>query len=221
MSRHREVDVGAERLERWVTGFGERHGGAVVSAATPRQIELAAADGALAVVHVPFGGLAEEALATAGSDPILLTRAVVTHATLPREVAVIMVRRGGYAVAAVTAGQVTASKVGSKYVQGRTAAGGWSQQRFARRRDGQVHGLLVAACDVAVRLLVPMRAAVLVTGGDRALVERVLADPRLAGLTRLPRGQHLQIGDPRNDDVKALPQSLRLVRIQLTEPDEA
>ena len=36
--------------------------------------------------------------------------------------------------------RLVASKVDSYYVQGRTAAGGWSQQRFARRRENQATG---------------------------------------------------------------------------------
>ena len=46
-----------------------------------------------------------------------------------------------------------ASKVGSGYVQGRTKAGGWSQQRFARRRANQAHALWNDAADVAARIL--------------------------------------------------------------------
>ena len=46
-------------------------------------------------------------------------------------------RRGGYAVGLASGGGFTASKVGSRHVQSRTAAGGWSQQRFARRRGSR------------------------------------------------------------------------------------
>jgi hypothetical protein len=39
-------------------------------------------------------------------------------------------------------GGLLAHKVGTRYVQSRTAAGGWSQQRFARRRDNQADELV-------------------------------------------------------------------------------
>ena len=109
-------------------------------------------------------------------------------------------------------------KVGSRYVQGRTAAGGWSQQRFARRRAGQVHGLVGTATEVAVRVLLPgIGDDALITGGDRALIDRVLADPRLQPLGRLYRGLHLEIGDPKFDLVKELPERGRAIRIALEE----
>ena len=52
----------------------------------------------------------------------------------------------------------------------------------------------------------------------RSLVDRVLADPRLHALAGLPRGPHLQVGDPRTDVVKALPDRLTRVSITLVEP---
>ena len=133
-------------------------------------------------------------------------------------VAVLLVRRGGYACAVVRDGRVVASKVGTRYVQGRTAAGGWSQQRFARRRAKQTDELAGAAADVAVRVLAGSDAACVATGGDRPLVDRVLADPRLRALAGLPRGPHLQVGDPRADVVRALPDLLSRVSVTLVEP---
>ncbi len=63
-------------------------------------------------------------------------------------------------------------------MQGRTKAGGQSQQRFARRRDNQARQAYEAAADHAARLL-GEGAPHVVTGGDHAAVDEVLADPRL------------------------------------------
>jgi hypothetical protein len=204
----RTVHVDARRLERWVAGFGERHG-AVTTEVVDGAVVLSGADGALASLAVPYPPLD---LAGA-ADPVA---ALVAHALAGRRVAVLLVRRGGYAVALVAGGTVAASKVGSRYVQGRTAAGGWSQQRFARRREGQTAGLLDAAAATAVRVLAGPAPDVVVTGGDRTLADRLLADPRLRDLARLPRERHLDVGDPRAADVAALPERLRGVRITLT-----
>ena len=76
---------------------------------------------------------------------------------------------------------VLESKVGQRHVQGRTKAGGQSQQRFARRRDNQARVAFEAAAEHAARILEPVE--VVVTGGDHVAVDAVLADPRLAGLT--------------------------------------
>jgi hypothetical protein len=117
--------------------------------------------------------------------------------------AVVLVRRGGYAVAVVEAGSIVTHKVGRRHVQSRTAAGGWSQQRFARRRGNQADELVRAVRDHACRLLVRppvgesgLTAFGLVVGGDRALVTDVLDDPRLAALAALPRRELYDLPDP-------------------------
>jgi hypothetical protein len=152
------------------------------------------------------------------ATPAEVAAALLADAYGCRVLRALMIRRGGYACAVLTDDQVTASKVGSRYVQGRTAAGGWSQQRFARRRDGQVHTLVGSATEVAVRILLPAGPGdALVTGGDRPLIDRVLADPRLKPLAQLRRGPHLEIGDPRSDLVNELPDRGRSIRITLDE----
>jgi hypothetical protein len=200
----RTVEVGAARLERWAAGFEERHGAVTVSA-DGEGLALAAADGATASFAHPWGS---------GATAAAFAAAVLA----PRRVGVLLVRRGGYACAVVDAGRVVTSKVGHRYVQGRTAAGGWSQQRFARRREKQTGELAGSAADVAARLLTEPLPGVVATGGDRPLVDRVLADPRLRPLARLPRGPHLAIGEPKADVVRALPDLLTRVVVTLTEP---
>jgi hypothetical protein len=110
---------------------------------------------------------------------------------------VVLVRRGGYAVAVAEAGSVRESKVGTRHVQSRTAAGGWSQQRFARRRGNQADELVRAVRDHTARLLPLGRVEGLVLGGDRSLVREVLDDPRLAHLDALPRRELYDLRDPR------------------------
>ena len=124
--------------------------------------------------------------------------------------AVLLVRRGGYAVALVDGSTLVAHKVGSRHVQSRTAAGGWSQQRFARRRGNQADALVSAVQDHLVRILDGQRAPVaLLAGGDRALVADVLADPRLGHLAALPQRTAYAIADPNR---KVMDETLRLSR---------
>ncbi len=105
----------------------------------------------------------------------------------------LLVRKGGFAVARLEGDQLVESKVGQRHVQGRTKAGGQSQQRFARRRDNQARQAYEAAAEHAARILagVPL----IVTGGDHAAVEAVLADRRLAGRHVVP--PFLAVPDPR------------------------
>ena len=91
----------------------------------------------------------------------------------------LLVRKGGFAVARLAGERIVESKVGQRHVQGRTKAGGQSQQRFARRRDNQARQAYEAAADHAARILGGPRGR-WSTGGDHAAVDEVLADPRLA-----------------------------------------
>ena len=90
-------------------------------------------------------------------------------------------------------------KVGSRQVHGRSAAGGWSQQRFARRREGQVRVALAAAADLAATLLVPEAATLdaVVLGGDRRSVDTVLADAAAGPAAAAGGPPLLDVPDPR------------------------
>ena len=73
--------------------------------------------------------------------------------TLPADWGLLLVRKGGFAVARLAGERLVDSKVGQRHVQGRTKAGGQSQQRFARRRGNQARQAYEAAADHAARLL--------------------------------------------------------------------
>ncbi|MGA0066643.1 MAG: acVLRF1 family peptidyl-tRNA hydrolase [Candidatus Nanopelagicales bacterium] len=202
----RTVQVPASRLARWVAGFGERHGGANESIVDGR-LHLAGTDTATATLSPPFP---VRAASTADF--------IDAVARVPRT-GVILIRRGGFAAAIVEGTAVIASDVGKRHVQGRTAAGGWSQQRFARRRDKQVHELVDAAVGYVVRTVLPALPVVyLATGGDGPLIEAVLEDPRLRPLRTIARGPHLDVPDPRRDVVNSLPERLTTVSIELIDP---
>ncbi len=144
----------------------------------------------------------------------------MTHAEAERRVAVLLVRLGGYAAGVFDGDRLIASKVGSRQVHGRSAAGGWSQQRFARRRDKQVSEALRAAADVAARVLVPhlTRTRAVVLGGDRRAVDALRDDPRLTGVFALETGPFLTVPDPRLAVLEAAPAKFRAVRIRVIDP---
>ena len=112
----------------------------------------------------------------------------------PADWGVLLVRKGGFAVARLRAGEAVASKVGQRHVQGRTKAGGQSQLRFARRRDGQARLAYQAAAEHAARILAGLTGP-LVTGGDRAAIDEVLTDVRLRRMAVV--GPWLSVPDPR------------------------
>ncbi|MGG5257209.1 acVLRF1 family peptidyl-tRNA hydrolase [Phycicoccus avicenniae] len=131
--------------------------------------------------------------------------------------ALLLVRRGGYAVGVAVGDRLTEHKAGTRYVQSRTAAGGWSQQRFARRRSNQADELVGAVTEHAVRLLRGSSAKGLVLGGDRSLAEAVLEDPRLAGLRDLPRVELYDLPDPRFAVLETAVERARAVRVTIEE----
>ena len=181
----------AERLLRWLDGFETRHGPSETSL-TDGQLHLTALDGAVARLASRWPGLVP------GAHPV---QAFIDHAMAERRYGVLLVRRERHAVAVVDGTAISAARVGRHYVQGRTKAGGWSQQRFARRRDNQAkHAYAAAASDVAMLLEPVARDLVgLVTGGDASGVAAVLADMRVPRTAAL-HGRHdlprLAVGDP-------------------------
>ncbi len=209
----RIVRVPAERLAGWLDRFGARHGDLEV-VAQPAAVLASAADGATAAVSVPFPPLPEPR--PEGAD---LLSALVDHVGRPRSIGAILVRRGGYAVGIFAGAQLIRSKVGSSYVQGKTKAGGWSQQRYARRRANQAAQAYAEVADVATTLLaagVDDLDAV-VGGGDRAGVEEVLGDPRLIAVRARWTGEVWPTADPRLRVLQAFPEQFRAVSITLNE----
>ncbi len=178
-----EVRLPAARLARWVSNFGDRHGPTTLSTVGGGLCGVAQ-DGSRFTARLPF------AMEYAGPASVSEFVAAVVP---PDDWGVLLVRKGGFAVARLSGGAVREVKVGQRHVQGRTKAGGQSQQRFARRRDQQARVAYEAAVEHGVRLLGGTRPVVL--GGDRAAMREVLSDPRLAHLE--PVGPWLPVPDPR------------------------
>ena len=201
------VRVPADRFERWVTNFQGRHGVtglAVVDGA----LSGSAADGSSFVARLPFAssyaGL-PDAASFAGS------------VERPDDWGVLLVRKGGFAVARLAGDRVGESKVGQRHVQGRTKAGGQSQQRFARRRSNQARQAFEAAADHAARIVGTLRGP-LVTGGDHAAVDEVLADPRLGRLTVVE--PWLAVPDPRRSVLEEAVRDAASVRVDVVNADD-
>ncbi len=95
-------------------------------------------------------------------------------------VGVLLVRLGGYAVGVFEGERLVASKVGSRFVKGRHKKGGYSANRFRRRREGQARALIAKAAETAVEVLEPWRSELefVALGGDRAAVADLLAGRR-------------------------------------------
>jgi hypothetical protein len=260
--RHGVSDPPAASGEALTVAVGDDH------------VSFTAQDGAVAQCYPPFppaGGvtaLLEEVTppsrlddpdvfdnpARAGSgrdggpdDPAAIAEALAAHARKPRTVGVLLVRLGGYAAGVFTGYPpvLGAAKVGSRLVHGRSAAGGWSQHRFARRREKQASEALSAAADAAVMIFgggaavrstsqkratdggaaagrrPQPRAARLdavVLGGDRRAVADLRDDPRLAPYFGLATERFLTVPDPKRAVLLESAKQFTAMRIWLTEP---
>jgi hypothetical protein len=185
-------------LPRWLENFASRHGPYRADGFT-----VVAEDGATAEIELPVGVPALEDL----------------DKKLPR-IGLLLARKGAVAVGIADGDELVASKVDTHYVQGRTAAGGWSQQRFARRRDNQAKAAAADGAAIVGRVLLPevRTLAALVCGGDRTAVDTILAAPPLAPLAKLRTDRLLEVPEPRHAVLVAAIAQARAVRILVRDP---
>lgn len=228
----RWVEVPPERLVSWMATFVRRHGGAapvdpVSREETDATVTFTTADGATAECHPPFPPflpLLPFPLAGGVSEMERTAEAIAAHAVADRTVGVLLVRLGGYAVG-VFAGsppRLVSSKTGSRPVHGRSAAGGWSQHRFARRRENQAATVLRAAAEAAAVVFGRYGADGLdavMLGGDKRSIAGLRGDPRLETYLAKAADRFLTVPDPRLAALRDMPRAFGAIRIRLTEPE--
>ncbi|HEU5111207.1 MAG TPA: acVLRF1 family peptidyl-tRNA hydrolase [Micromonosporaceae bacterium] len=206
----RWVEVSPQRISGWLDGFYHRHDGA-----TEHGLVLTGlSNGDTATLHPPPG------LADATDVETLLA-----GLRQPPRIALLLARKRAVAAGVVDGTTVIASKVERFYVQGRTAAGGSSQQRYARRRANQADAATRRAAETAARVLLPyapgsqsdrdQAVMALVCGGDRLMIDAVLADPRLDALRELRHPHLLESAEPRLAVLQEAAEAARRVRIHL------
>jgi hypothetical protein len=205
----RAVEVEPERLAGWFARFAERHQGVRHTVVHAHQVLVTAVDGARAEVAVGYGEL------TPGEWPALEIGPLLEHALASRRIGLVLVRLGGHSIGVAQDGEVLTSTTDSRQVHGRNKAGGWSQQRFARRREGQARVALQAAAADAVRVLAPRVGELdaVVLGGDRQALEVLRADRRLAEVMALAEDRVLDVAEPRRAVLDEAARRARTVEI--------
>lgn len=223
----RWLDVAPARFPGWIAEFARRHGADALDspltvALTGENVTFTAPDDAVAECHPPFPpvrGLGDAAIVPAAAT----AEAIAAHALRPRTVGVLLVRLGGHAVGVFTGSppRLASFKTGSRLVHGRSAAGGWSQHRFARRREKQVSEALQAAANAAADVFGrcgTSRLDAVVLGGDKRAMAGLREDPRLAPYMTIATDRFLTVPDPKRTVLEDAPRLFLAVKIRLTEP---
>ena len=207
----RYAEVSAGRFAGWVERFRDGNGGDVrLVVDGSGEPVLHAADGASAELDVAFDP------GTGWGDLDALMSHVARIGAM-QPYAVLLLRRGGWAVAWCEGEQVVDSSVGTRYVQGRTKKGGSSQQRYARRRGNQADSVVTAAVGAATDVWGAVghrRPWTLVSGGDRLL----LADAISRLEQRMPlvvSARRLDVPNPRRAVLDLVAQSACAVRVRV------
>jgi peptide subunit release factor 1 (eRF1) len=188
-----------------VANFESRHG-ATDLRTVDGALRGGAADGSWFELRPPFD-------ASYAAGPTVLD--LVAACAPPAAWGLLLVRKGGFAVARMSGERMVEHKIGQRHVQGRTKAGGQSQQRFARRRGNQARQAYEAAADHAARILGGTRTVV--TGGDHQAVDAVLDDPRLQGV--VVGGPWLAVPDPRRQVLDRAIVDAMAVRVEVVNAD--
>src|SRR4029450_5820470 len=128
----RALGVAPERLGRWLDGVAERHGAFADVVLADGAVHITCADTTSVRLRAPFDW-------TPGPALLSTFTAAVKQ---PHRAAVLLVRRGRWAVGVFDGPDLVVSKVDARQVQGRTAAGGWAAQRFGPRPGHPTHAVV-------------------------------------------------------------------------------
>jgi len=134
----------------------------VAAESTTGSVLFAGASGAMLVVP-PFP------VETADDYSELYTRPLVELVERKRNVAVLLLRLGGFSMGYFRGGVLADSKTDQRFVKNRHRKGGQSQRRFDRIREKQVHELFGKACTEAREKFDPYEDEIeyVLFGGDR------------------------------------------------------
>ena len=159
-----------------------------------------AADGECGLAVIPPFPLRETVLASAWDDAPLRNLLATDYT-----VGVALLRLGRYLVAVFRGGQPLVTKTDTRYVKGKHHAGGTSQLRFKRIREGQMRKLFDEACRVVSDRFQPYERELdyILLGGERLTLSGFLkVCPYLQRRQGIILNRRLNIRDPKHDTLE-------------------
>lgn len=133
-----------------------------------------------------------------------------------RTVGVVLVRLGRYSVAVYRGADLESSKTDSRYVKGKHHAGGTSQLRYTRIREGQMRRLYLKVCESIRAQFEPVASELdhVVLGGEKFTLNGFLkVCPRLDEYKHITLKRRLNIRDPKRDTLSDLGSTLHESRV--------
>jgi hypothetical protein len=149
---------------------------------------LRAADGATALLKAPWPADGRPGRGATHVDRL----ASLSHQE--RGLGLLLVRKGGYAIAAASGATILASKSGNRFLEAKATA------------------------EHAARIFKDHRIEYIVPGGDRTLVDQVLAQPPLKALSGLTRLAFLDVQAPKTAVLAKAAADACAVRITVSDP---
>ena len=131
-------------------------------------------------------------------------------------VGVVLLRLGRFSVAVYQGGHLRTSKTDARYVKGRHHAGGTSQKRFERIRQGQMRLIFEKTCEAVHKQFAPFagRLDYLLLGGERFTLNGLLKScPELESLRPITLARRLNVRDPKRDTLDGVGTMLRESRV--------
>ena len=131
-------------------------------------------------------------------------------------IGVVLLRLGRSSVGVFRGDALLSAKTDARYVKGKHHAGGTSQRRFQRIREGQARKMYDKTCETVRAQLTPYARELeyVVLGGDRnTLGEFLKVCPHLRQFRDITLQRRLNIRDPKRDTLEQVPELLRESRL--------
>lgn len=166
--------------------------------------------GGLGLVVVPPFPIAETRV-TSGWDLAPLSALLAAEHT----VGVVLVRLGRFSAAVYQGERMLSSKTDTRYVKGKHHAGGTSQLRYQRIREGQARKLHQKACEAVQSQFSQFDSLdYILLGGDKFTLDGLLKECPYLQLRRDKiLGRRLNVRDPKRDTLEAVGRMLTSSRV--------
>ena len=206
-------DAGLRDWRQFLSQAEQAPGGAALRQSDTGLVALRTGDKGLVIIP-PFP--ITDALAGAGRrdgwDAAPLGQLLATDYT----VGVILLRLGRYLVAVFEGDRPVVTKTDTRYVKGKHHAGGTSQLRFQRIREGQMRKLYDETCQVVRSRFAPHAGELdyILLGGDRLTLSGFMkVCPYLQQHQDQVLNRRLNLRDPKHDTLETVAGMLRQSRV--------